>query len=40
MEGEIAVHLKAGQAVYFQSYLIHRGIYPKGIPRASIHACM
>jgi hypothetical protein len=40
IEGEIAVHLKPGQAVYFQSFLLHRGIYPTGSRRSSIHACM
>ena len=40
IEGEIAVHLKPGQAVYFQSFLLHRGIYFTGSRRSSIHACM
>ena len=40
IEGEMAVPLKAGQVVYFQSFLLHRGIYPVGVPRCSIHACM
>ena len=40
LDGELAVPLKAGQAVYFQSFLLHRGIYPTGAPRSSIHACM
>ena len=40
MAGEKCVRLKQGEAVYFNSYLIHRGIYTTAAPRASIHACM
>ena len=40
IEGELAVHLKPGQAVYFQSFLLHRGVYPTSAQRSSIHACM
>jgi hypothetical protein len=40
MAGEKCVRLKQGEAVYFNSYLIHRGIYTRAAPRASIHACM
>ena len=40
IDGEMSVHLKPRQAVYFQSFLLHRGIYPAGNRRGSIHACM
>jgi hypothetical protein len=40
MPGQMAVELKAGQGVYYNSQLIHRGIYPHGRRRETIHACM
>jgi ectoine hydroxylase-related dioxygenase (phytanoyl-CoA dioxygenase family) len=38
--GQLAVELKAGQGVYYNSQLIHRGIYPHDRRRETIHACM
>lgn len=40
LSGQMAVALKAGQGVYYNSQLIHRGIYPQGRRRETIHACM
>lgn len=34
------VELKAGQGVYYNNMLIHRGIYPAGRPRATLHAAL
>jgi ectoine hydroxylase-related dioxygenase (phytanoyl-CoA dioxygenase family) len=38
--GQMAVTLKPGQGVYYNSQLIHRGIYPHRQRRETIHACM
>jgi hypothetical protein len=40
LPGEVSVELQVGQAVYFQSYLLHRGVYSTTSRRASIHASM
>src|SRR5205807_424113 len=40
MPGEMAVALKSGQGVYYNSQLIHRGIYPCAQQRETIHACL
>jgi ectoine hydroxylase-related dioxygenase (phytanoyl-CoA dioxygenase family) len=40
MPGEMAVTLKAGQGVYYNSQLLHRGIYPAGQRRETLHACL
>ena len=40
MPGQIAVELKAGQGVYYNANLLHRGKYPKDVRRETVHACM
>jgi ectoine hydroxylase-related dioxygenase (phytanoyl-CoA dioxygenase family) len=40
MPGEMVVELKAGQGVYYNSLLLHRGIYSAGHRRETIHACL
>ena len=40
MPGEQTVSLKAGQGVYYNFLLLHRGIYPHGQPRATLHAAL
>jgi ectoine hydroxylase-related dioxygenase (phytanoyl-CoA dioxygenase family) len=40
LSGQLAVELKAGQGVYYNSQLIHRGVYPAGQRRETIHACL
>lgn len=37
---QVVVHLKAGQGVYYNNQLIHRGIYPCGRKRATLHAAL
>ncbi|HET6387324.1 MAG TPA: phytanoyl-CoA dioxygenase family protein [Armatimonadota bacterium] len=37
---QMVVNLKAGQGVYYNSQLIHRGIYPSSQPRATLHAAL
>jgi hypothetical protein len=34
------VELKAGQGVYYNNLLIHRGVYPSGRKRATLHAAL
>lgn len=40
MPGELIVELKAGQGVYYNSQLLHRGVYPAGRRRETLHACL
>lgn len=40
MPEEMTVALKAGQGVYYNANLLHRGKYPKAVCRETIHACM
>jgi hypothetical protein len=40
MPGELTVTLKAGQGVYYNAQLLHRGIYPAGQRRETLHACL
>jgi hypothetical protein len=37
---QLVVELKAGQGVYYNNLLIHRGIYPSRQQRATLHAAM
>jgi len=34
------VQLQAGQGVYYNSQLLHRGVYPAGQRRETLHACL
>ncbi|HYF52366.1 MAG TPA: phytanoyl-CoA dioxygenase family protein [Planctomycetota bacterium] len=38
MPGEMIVDLKAGQTVYYNALIIHRGVYPCGQRRETLHA--
>src|SRR5687768_2221232 len=38
MPGQMIVDLKPGQAVYYNALMLHRGIYPAGKPRRTLHA--
>jgi hypothetical protein len=40
MPGELAVELKAGQGIYYSEQLLHRGVYPAGQPRQTLHGCL
>jgi hypothetical protein len=40
MPGEVTVALAAGQAVYYDPELLHRGVYPSGRRRETIVACL
>lgn len=40
MPGQMAVELRAGQGVYYDSNLLHRGVYPKAMRRETLHCCM
>lgn len=40
MPGQIILHLKAGQTVFYNNNLLHRADYPQGLTRASLHASM
>jgi hypothetical protein len=36
----MAVELKAGQGVYYNSNLLHRGVYSKDQRRETLHCCL
>ncbi|OGG48975.1 MAG: hypothetical protein A3F84_08205 [Candidatus Handelsmanbacteria bacterium RIFCSPLOWO2_12_FULL_64_10] len=40
MPGQMAVALRAGQGVYYNSNLLHRGIYSASQRRETLHCCM
>jgi len=40
MPGQMAVRLKAGQGVYYNANLLHRGVYPRDMRRETLHCCM
>ena len=40
MPEQLIVKLKAGQGVYYNANLLHRGVYAKDRQRETIHACM
>ncbi|KAI9197103.1 uncharacterized protein BJ171DRAFT_446542 [Polychytrium aggregatum] len=40
MPGEVVLHLKPGQTVFYNNNLLHRAHYPKGVKRASLHGSM
>jgi hypothetical protein len=40
MPGQMAVELKAGQGVYYNANLLHRGVYARDRRRETLHACM
>src|SRR6202011_1578229 len=40
MPGELVVKLKAGQGIYYSEQLLHRGVYPAGERRETLHACL
>lgn len=40
MPGQFIVELQAGQGVYYNANLLHRGVYSKDRRRETIHACM
>lgn len=40
MPGQFVVQLKAGQGVYYDANLLHRGVYPHTARRQTIHCCM
>lgn len=40
MPRQMAVELKAGQGVYYNANLLHRGVYPKAMRRETLHCCM
>ncbi|KAJ3243805.1 hypothetical protein HDU78_011790 [Chytriomyces hyalinus] len=40
MPGAIAVHLKAGQTVFYNNNIMHRAVYDKSKKRATLHGCM
>ena len=40
IKGQMAVELRAGQGVYYNANLIHRGVYPQKIRRQTLHCCM
>jgi ectoine hydroxylase-related dioxygenase (phytanoyl-CoA dioxygenase family) len=40
MPGEMAVQLAAGQGVYHNAQILHRGRYPVGQRRETLHACL
>jgi hypothetical protein len=40
MPGELAVELKAGQGIYYSEQLLHRGVYPTGTRRETLHSCI
>lgn len=40
MPNQMAVELKAGQGVYYNSNLLHRGVYSKDQRRETLHCCL
>lgn len=40
MPDQLVVELKAGQGVYYDANLLHRGVYPHTTQRQTIHCCM
>jgi ectoine hydroxylase-related dioxygenase (phytanoyl-CoA dioxygenase family) len=40
LPGQLAVRLKAGQGVYYDANLLHRGVYPRTTERQTLHCCM
>ncbi|KAI5803839.1 phytanoyl-CoA dioxygenase [Geopyxis carbonaria] len=40
MPGEVAVHLKAGETVFYDNNILHRGVYGTAPERATLHASM
>ncbi len=40
MPGQLVVELRAGQGVYYDANLLHRGVYPHATCRQTIHCCM
>ncbi len=40
LPGQFPVTLEAGQGVYYDANLLHRGIYPKAMRRETLHCCM
>jgi hypothetical protein len=40
MPGQLVVHLKAGQAVFYNNNILHRAVYFKDNKRATLHASM
>ena len=37
MPGQISVHLKAGDVVFYDNNILHRGIYDSSVPRMTLH---
>jgi len=40
LPGQLAVELKAGQGVYYNANLLHRGVYERARQRETLHCCM
>jgi len=40
MPGATRVTLQAGETVFYNSNILHCGIYDSKVPRATLHACM